>query len=164
MTLLSGAPLIGLQMTAYTMLTDVAPRAPDGSLPMVYMLLAGAFAGIFSQSVTFPGDTIRRRMQNNGANGVARLYTGSWVRERRTPIVCLGDFLCFSGLPVVLGVFTLGSCAALLQDCTVKIWRNEGLLAFYRGWGSNTTRAIPGSAIQFAAYETFRKMLGVDRV
>lgn len=125
-TLMSGAPLVGLQMTSYAELTARAPRNADGSLALVWMLGAGAFAGIFSQTITFPGDTIRRRMQTNGANGAPRVYKNSW-------------------------------------DCTLKIARLEGYRAFYKGWATNTTRAIPGTSLQFAAYETFKKLVGLDR-
>jgi hypothetical protein len=44
----------------------------------------------------------------------------------------------------------------------VKIWRNEGFRAYYKGWATNTTRAIPGTSLQFAAYETLKTLLKID--
>lgn len=51
-------------------------QGPPPSLP--YKLCAGAVAGLLAQSITYPGDTIRRRMQLNGAGGKARQYATSW--------------------------------------------------------------------------------------
>lgn len=37
-----------------------------------------------SVAVTYPGDTVRRRMQTDGANGVARLYRNSFDCLKQT--------------------------------------------------------------------------------
>ena len=42
------------------------------------MMLAGALAGITAQTITYPGDTVRRRMQSNGMGGEKRMYNNSW--------------------------------------------------------------------------------------
>ncbi|KAL1915691.1 uncharacterized protein VTP21DRAFT_6450 [Calcarisporiella thermophila] len=40
-----------------------------------------------------------------------------------------------------------------------RIWREEGLLGFLRGNGTNVIRIVPYSAVQFAAYEQFKRIL-----
>ena len=45
-------------------------------------------------------------------------------------------------------------------DCCKKIYRNEGLVGFFRGMPLNCFRAIPGAAIQFASYDKLKKILG----
>ena len=55
------------------------PRQADGTVTVPYMLLAGAIAGAFAQTLMYPGDTVRRLMQTNGVNGNTRLYTSTWV-------------------------------------------------------------------------------------
>jgi len=101
--------------------------AADGTpqpASLAFKLCAGAVAGLLAQSITYPGDTIRRRMQLNGAGGKARQYRTSW-------------------------------------DCTMQIYRQEGIPGFFRGVGTNVVRCIPGAAIQFAAYETLKQLLVV---
>lgn len=88
-----------------------------------WTLFNGAMAGLAAQTVTYPGDTVRRRMQTNGAGGSARVYKNS-------------------------------------IDCTVKMLKNEGLKGFFKGAWTNTVRCLPGAAIQFAAYEACKKVLG----
>lgn len=149
-TLLSGAPYVGLQMSAFEVLKRAAtgtevcmpaasglptirsdvpvwPRGVAYSQPgeapgIVTKLLLGALSGLFAQTITYPGDTIRRRMQTNGAGGAARLYTTSW-------------------------------------DCCVKTVRAEGVRGLYHGLFVNMVRCLPGAAIQFAAYDTLKTLL-----
>lgn len=70
----------------------------------------------------YPGDTIRRRMQNNGAGGAPRIYKHS-------------------------------------LDCIRKTLEAEGMKGFFKGNWTNTVRAVPGAAIQFAAYEWLKRTL-----
>uniref|UniRef100_A0A7S1CEW4 ADP,ATP carrier protein n=1 Tax=Bicosoecida sp. CB-2014 TaxID=1486930 RepID=A0A7S1CEW4_9STRA len=77
-TLISGAPYVGLQMTMYSMLRRMAPVDSEGITPLQWSILAGAGAGLMAQTITFPGDVIRRRMQTNGAGGVPKIYRNSW--------------------------------------------------------------------------------------
>lgn len=54
-------------------------RSHYGEAPSMYTkLVLGAVAGVAAQTATYPGDTVRRRMQTNGAGGAARLYNNSW--------------------------------------------------------------------------------------
>ena len=118
-TMLSGAPYTGIQMTSYEMIKRMGPEGGQG---IAWQLVSGAVSGLLAQTVTYPGDTVRRRMQNNGAGGAARVYTNS-------------------------------------LHCTRQIWALEGLNGFFKGSWSNTLRAVPAAAFQFAAYEVFKKAL-----
>ena len=63
-------------MTSFELLQRALPEGQRGSV--LWSFLNGAAAGLFAQTFTYPGDTIRRRMQNNGAGGAARTYDNSW--------------------------------------------------------------------------------------
>ena len=91
-TYLSGAPYVGLQMTFFDLYKALLTRSErdshrDPQLSSTtskffgnlgIMMVAGAFAGMTAQTITYPGDTIRRRMQSNGIGGTARVYDNSW--------------------------------------------------------------------------------------
>jgi len=79
-TILSGAPYVGLQMTFFELLGRVSKRTfgEEQSKSVLSKLCTGALAGISAQTITYPGDTIRRRMQTNGMKGAQRIYSSSW--------------------------------------------------------------------------------------
>ena len=116
-TMVSGAPDTGIQMTSYELLKRSAP-----SDSVIWQLVSGAVSGLLAQTVTYPGDTVRRRMQNNGAGGAPKIYRHS-------------------------------------LHCTSMILRHEGVAGFFKGSWTNTVRAVPGAAVQFAAYEFCKKAL-----
>jgi solute carrier family 25 phosphate transporter 23/24/25/41 len=120
--MVSGAPYTGIQMTAYEMMKRASP---DGGNGVLWQLINGAVSGLLAQTFTYPGDTVRRRMQNNGAGGAPRTYTNS-------------------------------------IHCTKEIFKNEGMRGFFKGAWTNTVRAVPGAAVQFAAYEAFKDLLIPD--
>jgi hypothetical protein len=74
-TIVSGAPYTGIQMTTYELMQR---SSPSGGSDLVWQLANGALAGLMAQTVTYPGDTVRRRMQNNGAGGAPRVYRNSF--------------------------------------------------------------------------------------
>jgi len=47
-----------------------------------------------------------------------------------------------------------------LWDCCVKTYRNEGVLAFYKGFKPCLIRAFPTNAASFLAFESARDLLG----
>ena len=117
--MVTGAPYTGIQMTSY----EIIKRAgPENGGTVLWQLMAGAASGLLAQTVTYPGDTVRRRMQNNGAGGAPRVYRHS-------------------------------------MHCALLIWQKEGARGFFKGSWSNTLRAVPAAAFQFAAYEYFKKYL-----
>ena len=142
-TYVSGAPYVGLQMTffdVYKLLLMPSSSHSDGGdgngdsgtgyrgnfLGNIgRMMVAGAFAGMTAQTITYPGDTIRRRMQSNGIGGRKRIYKNSW-------------------------------------QCFTKVIADEGIVGLFQGLGINIIRGIPGAAIQFAAYETLKSLLGAE--
>jgi hypothetical protein len=77
-TYVSGVPYVGLQMMFYDVFKKMMPQNADGSTSTFWKLTCGAMSGLVSQSVTYPGDTVRRRMQTNGVAGQPRLYKNSW--------------------------------------------------------------------------------------
>lgn len=91
---------------------------------IVLNLLSGSCAGLVAQTITYPGDTLRRRMQTNGIGGEAVIYKNS-------------------------------------IDAIVKIYKNEGQLAFFKGLKANCISCIPGAAIQFVVYDFLKSIFGV---
>ena len=45
-----------------------------------------------------------------------------------------------------------------IASSLIKIWREEGLLGYFKGNGTNVVRIVPYIAVQFAAYEEFKKV------
>lgn len=121
MTALSGSPYVGIQMSAYDSFYRQMAN-DDGSVLIRYKIGSGVLAGLIAQTLTYPGDTCRRRMATNGANGTTKVYNGN-------------------------------------LDCVKQVFRNEGFVGFYGGWRMNVIRSIPAAAIQFVAYEQFKKLL-----
>lgn len=116
----AGVPYVGLQMAFYDAIsTEFGPRLGGGTQAA---LVCGSLAGISAQTLSFPMDTVRHRMQADGAGRSARVYAST-------------------------------------LDCIQRIAREEGPWAFFRGWGINCFRALPGAAIQFASYDFFKRAL-----
>ena len=57
---------VGFDLAVYSMIKQyilLPRRQPDGSVPTIYTLAAGGTAGAVAQTVAFPFDVVRRRMQ-----------------------------------------------------------------------------------------------------
>ncbi|KAF9144111.1 hypothetical protein BGX30_013801 [Mortierella sp. GBA39] len=77
-TLTGVAPYVALNFQAYEVLRS--HLTPPGEVaPSVGMkLICGAVAGSFAQTVTYPLDVLRRRMQVTGMDAVSYKYSSTW--------------------------------------------------------------------------------------
>ena len=83
-TMLTGVPYVALQMSCYELFQRSLLRVEQNvtgnshSGGTVAKLAAGALAGLVAQTVTFPGDVVRKRMQSDGMGGKPKTYNGLW--------------------------------------------------------------------------------------
>ena len=70
----SSLPLL---LSLFVSAEDNLPREPDGKTSAPWKVVCGACAGVVAQTITYPGDTVRRRMQTNGMGGAAKHYAGT---------------------------------------------------------------------------------------
>ena len=78
---MAGCWALQLSQTTNYKLYDVfrswLPRTDDGKAPPLSTLIAGAAAGALAHTLTYPLDTVRRRMQISGVNGAATYRSAS---------------------------------------------------------------------------------------
>ncbi|CAB4427635.1 unnamed protein product [Rhizophagus irregularis] len=77
-TLMGVAPYVALNFHSYEVLRKYFTPKGQTSPPVAQKLLCGALAGTFAQTITYPLDVLRRRMQVTGMPGVAYKYTSTW--------------------------------------------------------------------------------------
>ena len=71
-TLLGALPFEGIKFGAFDLLREWLPSTADGKTAPGWTLVAGAVAGAVAHTVTYPLDTVRRRMQISGASGAVK--------------------------------------------------------------------------------------------
>ncbi|KXZ49123.1 hypothetical protein GPECTOR_23g52 [Gonium pectorale] len=110
-------------------------RGGGDKLPVPYMLAFGGASGLLAQTVTYPLDVVRRRMQVYGLQqeqaGAAR-----------------------AGAAAAGRLSTWGTAAGILQ--------REGLRGLFRGLSLNYVKVVPSTAIGFTTYDLFKSYLGVS--
>lgn len=81
-TVIGVAPYVGSNFAAYEFLKQTF-CPPDQPSSVLKKLACGAFAGGMSQSVTYPLDVLRRRMQVTGMSGMGFKYDGAWDATKK---------------------------------------------------------------------------------
>ncbi|KAI8993794.1 mitochondrial carrier [Trametes punicea] len=74
-TAMGVAPYVGINFAAYEALRGVI--TPPGKSSVHRKLLCGALAGSISQTLTYPFDVLRRKMQVTGMNALGYKYNGA---------------------------------------------------------------------------------------
>ncbi|CAH7689375.1 mitochondrial carrier domain-containing protein [Phakopsora pachyrhizi] len=78
-TVVGVAPYVGSNFAAYELLKQYfCPPDQKKSFGVIRKLACGALAGAMSQSLTYPLDVLRRRMQVTGMSGIKFKYDGAW--------------------------------------------------------------------------------------
>jgi hypothetical protein len=119
MTWVSGAPYVGLQMSCYDVVRRNLPTPDNPWENLTWTCLAGAVSGLIGQTICYPGDVIRRRLQADGIFGRTKLYKGNWDCAK-TMLKTEGPTAFFLGVRTNL-VRCLPSAA--IQFAAYDFWR-----------------------------------------
>ncbi|KAJ6832703.1 uncharacterized protein M6B38_124910 [Iris pallida] len=134
-------PYVGLNFAVYESLKDWLIKSrpfglvEDTDLTVWTRLACGGAAGTVGQTVAYPLDVIRRRMQMGGWKDASSIITG----QGRSQVE-------YSGM----------------VDAFRKTVRNEGFGALYKGLVPNSVKVVPSIAIAFVTYEVVKDVLGVE--
>lgn len=77
-TLFGALPYEGIKFGSYDILTSHLPGDIDPKADFAGKILCGGGAGVLATIFTYPNDTVRRRLQMQGAGGAARQYKNAW--------------------------------------------------------------------------------------
>uniref|UniRef100_A0AAV1VIQ6 Mitochondrial carrier protein n=1 Tax=Peronospora matthiolae TaxID=2874970 RepID=A0AAV1VIQ6_9STRA len=131
-------PFEGVQFGCYEYLKASAVhhqwpayRWPEGKTEMdgLDFFVCGSVSGAIAQTVAYPFDTVKKRLQSQRVRVAAEADSASTLYYRG------------------------------MVDCFRKVIRDEGPLALYRGTGPNLARIVPYAAVMFSTYETTKKTL-----
>ncbi|XP_074317701.1 mitochondrial adenine nucleotide transporter ADNT1-like [Silene latifolia] len=135
-------PYVGLNFAVYESLKDYLVKenplglVQDNELSVTTRLACGAAAGTVGQTVAYPLDVIRRRMQMVGWKDASTVITGD---GRKVPLEYTG-----------------------MVDAFRKTVRHEGVGALYKGLVPNSVKVVPSIALAFVSYEVVKDLLGVE--
>ncbi|KAL0015962.1 hypothetical protein SO802_003031 [Lithocarpus litseifolius] len=136
-------PYVGLNFAVYESLKDWLIQtkpfglAENSELSVTTRLACGAAAGTVGQTVAYPLDVIRRRMQMVGWKNAASVLTADG--KSKAPLEYTG-----------------------MVDAFRKTVRHEGFGALYKGLVPNSVKVVPSIAIAFVTYEVVKDVLGVE--
>mmetsp|Transcript_4802 Transcript_4802/g.6707 ORF Transcript_4802/g.6707 Transcript_4802/m.6707 type:complete len:401 (+) Transcript_4802:59-1261(+) len=129
-SILGVVPYVGFDFAVYDTLKRMLPKQPDGTLSQWQTLACGAIAGTVGQTVAYPLDLVRRRLQvqsflqdklppsqiYNGTwdaivkivkhEGVIGLYRGTWPNYLKVVPSIAVSFLVFENLKQVMNIQT----------------------------------------------------------
>jgi len=127
-------PYVGLDFAVYETLKQCLPRDEHDECSRLHLFVCGAFAGVVGQTIAYPLDLVRRRMQVYGWAGSGDLhYTHNYHR---------GTFL----------------------DALRIIRAEDGYRGLYRGIGINYVKVVPAVSVAFMVYERVLSALGTGNV
>lgn len=128
-TLVGIVPYAGLNFYIFGTLRALVHARGDRFRSPFTNVICGAVAGAISQTVTYPLDVVRRRLQLEGADGVQ----GEGVKKART-----------GGRWPAWTLFK-------------EILQREGARALYRGISLNFYRVIPSVGVSFMTFEFLKE-------
>lgn len=133
-------PYVGLNFGVYETLKAALLKSygmrDERELSVGARLACGAAAGTTGQTVAYPFDVARRRLQVSGWAGAADLHA-----DGRT-----GSAAAYKGM----------------VDCFARTVREEGAGALFKGLWPNYLKVVPSIAIAFVTYEQVKEALGVE--
>jgi solute carrier family 25 S-adenosylmethionine transporter 26 len=157
----------------------------EKEIPVFKSLVAGGMAGLSVDTLLFPLDTLKTRLQSTRgfipSGGFKNIYRGlsssiigsvpsaslfyltydSMKQYGHLKAACLGELIaCLVRVPIdnikqQMQVGTLG-----LRKQIHDIYRNRGFFGFYKSYFVTVMRDVPFACIQFPLYEYLKTRLG----
>jgi solute carrier family 25 phosphate transporter 23/24/25/41 len=135
-TLLSAPPFVALQMTTFSLLSSQLTGGSTGeqrhtgsSNPVVAVacnMAAGAGAALTAQTLTFPMDTVRKRLMLDGQRGGGQMYTSATHCITRTVAQEGGAALVRGLSAIVLRCVPAGAVQFTVFDMVRRSLLEEG--------------------------------------
>lgn len=123
----------GVYETAKVALVNYHGFENEMDLGVVEMLGCGALAGACGQTMAYPFDVARRRLQVSGWQGAAPLHGDA-----------VGQAVAYKGM----------------IDCFRRTVKEEGVQALFKGLWPNYLKVVPSIAIMFVCYENIKDLVG----
>lgn len=114
--------------------SSAADLRDERDLSVIARLGCGAAAGTTGQTVAYPFDVARRRLQVSGWQGAKSLHADH------------GHVVVYNGM----------------TDCFVRTVKEEGVQALFKGLWPNYLKVVPSIAIAFVTYEQLKEFMGVE--
>lgn len=131
-------PYVGLNFAVYETSKEVLVKMygcrDERDLSIATRLACGAVAGTTGQTVAYPFDVCRRRLQVSGWQGARELHAEA------------GQAVAYRGM----------------VDCFARTVREEGVKALFKGLAPNYLKVVPSIAIAFVTYEQVKEVLGAE--
>ena len=127
--LLSMGPISAIQFACYSTFTELYYYHKQENLNIFEKFVCGALSGCLGKTAVYPLDTIRKRLQVQG------------FEEGRKS---LGTTQKYNNM----------------RHCIVTMYKTEnGLWAFYKGYGPGMAKAFAASGLYFSLFECFKLFL-----
>lgn len=127
-------------------------------LPVLYTLLYGAVAGAASESILYPLEVIRRKMQLQSMVAGATTAANSVVRQHG--LKAAAGALTPATAGTLGGAAPAAAFARIAAACTA-IMQADGVAGFYAGLLPNMLQVLPSAALSYGTYESVKHLLGV---
>ncbi|KAJ0403436.1 hypothetical protein ATCC90586_001725 [Pythium insidiosum] len=160
--IIGAIPFEGVQFGCYEYLKHSSQahqwpafRWPQGKTELdgLDYFVCGSIAGAIAQTVAYPFDTVKKRLQTQTVGAFTMVESHAMVAPSARHSIRAGSSALSVGAPS--GEYYRG-----MVDCFRKIIRDEGLLALYRGTIPNLVRIVPYAAVMFSTtYELSKKAI-----
>uniref|UniRef100_A0A0A9YNN6 Mitochondrial substrate carrier family protein P n=1 Tax=Lygus hesperus TaxID=30085 RepID=A0A0A9YNN6_LYGHE len=130
-TIVGIVPYSGIQLGVYDLCrTILLTHSQTQTVTPTQIFVIGSVAGVAAQTVSFPIETVRRRLQVVGFQDVATIDPVAANKNHNTVLRVIRD-----------------------------LWNQSGIFGFYRGLLPNYIKIIPAAGISFLTYESIKNVI-----
>ncbi|KAL0336790.1 UNVERIFIED_CONTAM: Mitochondrial uncoupling protein 1 [Sesamum calycinum] len=133
-----------------------------GDVPLSKKILAALTTGAVGIAIANPTDLVKVRLQAEGKlplEGVTALWTGLGPNVARNAIINAAELASYDQVKQVKSRMMGDSTYKSTLDCFVKTLKNDGPLAFYKGFIPNFGRLGSWNVIMFLTLEQAKKFV-----